>query len=357
MSLETLSALRLRSQLLAHDHTLSASRVLAHFGAIQAQDYASAKLALALRSQSTEAAIEQALQQRQIARSWLMRGTLHLTPAADLRWIQQLIGPHVLKRNVAMYRQLGLDAAVLDKACALIHAHLLGGKTGTREELLGMLERHGLQTDGHRGGHILYHAAHSGLICLGEMQGRFARYVLVEEWLCDTTHHLPPSPEAALAELARRYFCSHGPATQADFAWWSGLPASESRIAVSEAAAHLESLDINGVRYWHAPGLTPLHTQDAWLLPAFDEFFLGYADRSVSTDAQQVRAVMTVNGIFRPTLLVGDRILGVWERKLGKQGIDVRLSPFAPLPTDCAAPLQDAAARYARCVESKVTLA
>lgn len=77
---------------------------------------------------------------------------------------------------------------------------------------------------GQRGYHILYRHSLEGLICIGPRQGKQQTFVLLDAWL-------PPGKELSrdesLAELARRYFISHGPATVKDYIWWCGLAAAE----------------------------------------------------------------------------------------------------------------------------------
>ncbi len=47
--------------------------------------------------------------------------------------------------------------------------------------------------------------------------------------------------DEALAELTRRYFAAHAPATVHDFAWWSGLSISKCRRGVQLLGAEIAS--------------------------------------------------------------------------------------------------------------------
>jgi hypothetical protein len=81
--------------------------------------------------------------------------------------------------------------------------------------------------------------AHEGLICFGTREGKQHTFVLLEEWVPKAKRL---DRDEALAELARRYFTSHGPATLQDFTWWSGLLAADARRGVEAAcvkAPHL----------------------------------------------------------------------------------------------------------------------
>jgi hypothetical protein len=147
-----------------------------------------------------------------VVRTWALRGTLHLVAAADVRWLLALAAPALLTRTAAAYREVNLDAAAFRKILPAIQQCLEGGRQLTREELFAELARRRIDTEGHRGGRIMYRAAQVGLICLGLPSGKQATYTLLDEWL---PQHPELSREDGLKLLAQRYFASHGPATLA----------------------------------------------------------------------------------------------------------------------------------------------
>lgn len=324
------------------------------FGAVQAQEYAHARWAvgsrLATAAAITDASIEQALSQRKVVRSWVLRGTLHLVAAADLRWLLALAAPALLTRTAAAYREVQLDEAAFRKILPAIRQCLEGGRQLTRLELFAALAQHRVNTEGHRGGRILYRAAQVGLICLGDPRGKQATYTLLDEWL-------PPGLEAgkelpredALKQLAQRYFASHGPATLADFSWWSGLAAGEARAALEMAEAGLAQalFDGNTVWWFKRTPLPPAGKPALQLLAGFDEYVLGYTDRKAIIDSEHAGKLMTPNGLFRPALLVGGRVAGTWQAEVKKGALSISTAPFAPLPRGSAGALRLAAQRYA----------
>ena len=104
----------------------------------------------------------------------------------------------------------------------------------TRAELSVYLKRAKIPADGLKLAYLMMHAELEGVICSGPRQGKQFTYALLEE----------RAPKAktreraeALAELAKRYFASHGPATVRDFAWWSGLTLNDARTAASFRSA------------------------------------------------------------------------------------------------------------------------
>ena len=321
-------------------------------GAVQAQEYAHARWAVGSRFAAeaaiSDAAIEQALAQRKVVRSWVLRGTLHIVAAADLRWMLALAAPALLTRTAAAYREVNLDAAAFRKILPAIRQCLEGSQQLTRVELFAALARRRIATAGHRGGRILYRAAQTALLCLGDPQGKQARYTLLDEWL-------PPEPELpredALQKLAQRYFASHGPATVAVFTWWSGLVAAEARAALEMAAPGLTHALFEGSTVWWSKR-TPVPVQSAGkpalqLLAGFDEYVLGYTDRQAIIDPAHAGKLMTLNGLFRPALLLGGRVAGTWQAEAKKGALNIRTAPFAPLPRGCVGALRLAAQRYA----------
>jgi hypothetical protein len=328
-------------------------------GAVQAQEYTHARWAVGSRfspaAAITDATIERAVAQRKVIRTWALRGTLHLVAAADVRWLLALAAPALLTRTAAAYREVNLDAAAFRKILPAIQQCLEGGRQLTREELFGELARRRIDTEGHRGGRIMYRAAQVGLICLGLPSGKQATYTLLDEWLPQKENQTEPSREEGLMLLAQRYFASHGPATLADFTWWSGLSAGEARAALEMAMPRLtQALHAGSTVWWSArtpvptapPGSTPM----VHLLAGFDEYLLGYTDRAPIIDSAHAGKVMTPNGLFRPALLIDGRVAGTWQAETKKGALILSIAPFAPAAVSSrktSAALQEAAQRYA----------
>lgn len=324
------------------------AQIVSQLGALQAQDYAGALWSIGLRTaNATEADVEHAIRERQIVRTWPMRGTLHFVAAPDVRWMLALLTPRVLANATQRAVRLELDAKTLARCEKLIVRALAGGRVSSRETLLNRLERNKISTAGSRGYHILWRLAQQGVICFGPRDGKQHTFVLLEEWLPATKRVERP---AALAELARRYFTSHGPATLADFAGWAGLRVADARDAVDGAAATLERVAMNKKVYWlprrrtsGAPAVAPGH-----LLPGFDEFVLGYKDRGAVLEARHAPKIIPGNnGMFMPTIAMEGRIAGTWQRTV-KKSVAIRLRPFQRLTRAQRRALTPAVERYAR---------
>lgn len=310
-------------------------------GAVQAQDYLGALWALGLRMRTaTEEAVEQAIAERTVVRTWPMRGTLHFVAPADVRWMLALLAPRIIAGRPARYRQLELDQEVFDKSRDPLVRALEGGRQLTRDALYEKLDAAGISTAGQRGIHILQRLALDGLLCFAARQGKQPTFALLEEWV-------PPARmldrDEALAALAERYFTSRGPTTLKDFTWWSGLAVADARKAIE--MLRLEKETVDGVPYWFGeapPAATPA---SAYLLPPYDEYTIAYKDRSAVLDPAH-GGIVSGNGIFYPTIVLSGQVAGTWKRELKKDSVVITLSPFKPLKKKDRQAAAVAAERY-----------
>ena len=316
--------------------------------AVQAQDYSSSLWAVGLRMRDgSETDVERAIAERRLIRTWPMRGTLHLVAADDVRWLLELLAPRVIaSSNALMARLSGLDAATL-KQCRRVVSHALrDGRQMRRDRLYAALDAAGIAT-AQRGTHITGRLAMEGLICGGPRDGRQPTFVLLDAW---APHAQRKPRDASLAELARRYFASRGPATAQDLAWWSGLTVKDALAAIALAGAGLVQEMIDGKAYWHASSTLPkgsgASAASLHLLPPFDEYLVGYRDRSAAIDIEHNRTVIAINGLFNASIVVDGRIAGLWKRTPSKTSIALELQPFRPLPKSRLPALRAAAKRY-----------
>ena len=293
--------------------------------AIQAQDNLASRLGLRARASGpTDADVRRAIDdERTVVRTWLMRGTIHLIDARDMRWLVRLIGPSVQRRFATRWRQLGLTDKVLARCVAVLPELLADGPRNRHEIRAGLAER-GITLDSpdpqvHT--HALVHASAIGLVCRGPDRGRHSTFVLIDDWLPRAP--AGPAGDEALAELARRYFAAYSPATAADFTTWSALPSAR---AVELIRDELQPTDVDGRPGYRLGMVAP--QRGVRLLPAFDNYLLGYRDRAAILDPALHGAVYQ-GGVIRPTLLVDGRVVGTWalDRRTGQ----VTVSPFGRL--------------------------
>lgn len=337
MTFSEIAQLRLQAHQLVQPQFTQPAELVAWMGAVQAQDYAGAKWALAQRLPgATDATIEQAFGDGTILRTHLLRPTWHFVAAADIRWMLALTAPRVHALNASYYRKYGLDATTQALANAVLMQVLQGGKQCTRDELAAELQQAGLATPSElRLIYLLMHAELSGLICSGARRGKQFTYALLEE-------RVPPTRildrEEALAELVTRYFLSHGPATVADFVWWSGLTMADATVGLELVGSALTQTVINDKRYWHSPEIIArpldaraLDSPTARLLATYDEFLLSYVDRSASLDGQATHIWNGTNQAFTSSIVIDGRVVGVWRRTLKAKRVEIETRYFREL--------------------------
>jgi hypothetical protein len=339
---------RLRNQRIANTSFTEPKDVVHWMGAVQAQDYLGSLWAIALRMQNaTQRDIEKAIADKTIVRTWPMRGTLHFVAATDLRWMLNLLGPRVIARSAPRYKQFELDEPLLRKSNTVLARALRGHRQLTRQELAAHLKSSGIATGGQRLLHIIGRAALEGLICHGARRGKQFTFALVDEWL-------PASKtldrDEALAELANRYLASHGPATLHDFQWWSGLPMRDARAALASVESQFQQSIVDGRTHWFAtpePGARRA-PPPGYLLPAFDEFLVGYRDRSAALDPDLARrhAPPNTDGMLSPTIILDSRVVGTWRRVLKKGFVLIAPILFTALSRHEKKALATAATEY-----------
>ena len=322
------------------------SDVVQSFGALQAQDYLGALWAIGLRLPGLrEQDIERAIEQKAIVRTWPMRGTLHFVAAADVRWMLALLTPAVVARSARRLAELHLDDGDFRRSRKAIVRALQGGRQRTRRGMYEVLEAAKVSTAGQRGIDVLWRLAQEGLICFGAREGKQPTFVLLDEWLPPAP---PVAPDEALAAVAQRYFSGHGPATLDDFTWWSGLPAGKAREGLEAVKTRLEREVVGGSTYWFSErgsgAARSLKAPRIHLLPAFDEYMVGYRDRAAVLTA--VREVNRGGGMLAPTLLIDGSVAGTWRRDLATRAVAVALTPFVKLNASDSKGLRRVADEY-----------
>lgn len=348
---------RLHHQGLSQNRFTTPSAVVAWLGGLQAQDYAGVKWSIGMRlPAATDRAIEQAFAERTIIRTWPMRGTLHVVAAADIHWLLPLVTPRIVAGNARRYRELELDAATFTRSKKVLIQALQGGQVRTRDDLKDALEQAGIAPTGQRAYHLLQRAGMDGLICFGPPRGKQHTFVLLDEWIPTGTSL---AHDEALAELAKRYFTSRGPATLHDFVWWSGLRVSEARTGLAAAAAHLIQETIDGTTYWMPP-TRPIPDEPsltAYLPQGFDEYILGYTDRSAVLDARYDKQLVGRNGMFSRTIVIDGQVVGTWKRAFKKDAVVLSIDSFDTLSTAEEDAIAEASTRYGAFQERPVVLA
>jgi hypothetical protein len=339
---------RLRNQRITGARHRRPADVVAWCGAVQAQEFEPAKWALGLRMQdgALNAEIDRAFARGQILRTHVLRPTWHFVTPADIRWLLELTAPRI-QRSMAPYnRRLDLDARTLSRGARVLERSLRDGQQLTRAELRERLERARLAMTGARLAQLLMHAELDGVICSGPRRGRQFTYALLAE-RAPRARRL--GRDEALAELTRRYFTSHGPATLRDFAWWSGLRIADGKRGVEINTARRE--EAGGLIYWSIDtGRTaPLRHQRVHLLPIYDEYLNAYRDRDAVPHGPRVVTGRSGESVaFQHAILLDGQVAGTWRVSRTPDRLIVAATLFRPLAGRARRALIEAAERFER---------
>lgn len=344
-----IGAQRLRSQRLIGPRFKQPGDVVRWFGAMQSQDFPAAKWGVALRMDgTTDAALDDAFRAGAFLRLHALRPTWHFLAPDDLRWVLELTSPRVHAANARVYQRHELDGAVLKRARAFIIKALRDRQYRARAELGALLEAKRIPANGQRLAYLLMHCELDGVICSGPLRGGKHTYALVEE-------RVPPAPrksrEEALAELARRYFTSHGPATAHDFAWWSGLTVREARVAAGLAADELETVTLADRLYWFAAhrAVSRAGSPIMHLLPNYDEHLVAYRDHAPSLDPRAPDALRNWgNALTSHMVARNGLVVGGWRRSIEDDRVAIQLNLLAPLKPAEQRALDRAVADYGK---------
>ncbi len=354
MNITHVVALRLFNQHLTSQRTKDVTSLVTSFGAVQAQDYSAAKWALGLRlKNAVDNDIEEAFASGAILRTHVMRPTWHFVAPADIRWLQQLTAPRVLTILRSAGKKLELDEPLYKRSNKLITKALQGGAYLTRAEVETILNKAGIITSDIRMVHFMMRAELDGIVCSGPRRGKQFTYALIDERAPGTKSL---TKDEALAELSKRFFTSHGPATVQDFVWWSGLTLADARAGLDSVSSKLEKETIDKMEYWWSPaaGFKKHGSPTAWLLPNYDEYSVAYKGRSLLFDMTKATTMPPRDFIFTNVIIIDGRVAGTWKRTFKKDQVIISAEYYRSLSKAEKEAVAHAADNYGKFMASKV---
>ncbi|MGV9308988.1 winged helix DNA-binding domain-containing protein [Nonomuraea sp. NPDC003727] len=259
---------------------------------------------------------------RQVVRGSLLRGTQHLTAAADYLWLRPLMQATLSRTRQAAFGKAtgGVD---LEELAALAR-ELLTGRTLTRPQLRDLLAARWPEVQPLALGWSaqallpLVHTPPNGIWGTGGA----TPFTLAEEWI-----GAPLAAELAVERMIERYLAAFGPAGVKDIQVWSGLTRLREVVERMPLRRHT---DENGRPLYDLPE-AELVPEDApapvRFLPWFDNLVLAYDDRTrMMTDEH--RKAVCVGAVTNPVILVDGFVAGMWW--LTGEGLEIR--PFRELP-------------------------
>ena len=339
--------------------------VVRRLGAMQAQDLASGLWSLGIRTGGTVSDALAAVDRREITRTWPMRGTLHWVPAADAGWMCRLLSAPAQRAATRMLAHLGLTDDLVERAGQIWAEQLAAPEAQlSRGEASALLAEHGIDGSAQRTYHLLVRHCQRALLCQGPIRrtaagGLEPTFVRHDVWV-PAPHD--PGPEHALALLAQRYIRGHAPVTERDLARWCDQPLRPVRAALAalvsagrvraetraDGTAWLLPAETASLSEPAPPADVPAGPSEVLLVPGFDEWLLGYADRSAQLRREdEPHVVPGGNGVFRGTVVAGAQVVATWRRDpTRRRGLALLVHPLTPLPARVTRALPAAAAAY-----------
>lgn len=355
-------AARCRAQLLTADSAapdpVAAAR---HMLALQAQNAGAARWALGARTRGAAlSAVEAELESGALIRTWPMRGTHHVMAAADVNWLTRLCAPRARSGTAKRREELGLTLSDVSRAGDIIASGALdparlpdevaegavrlasasgrpeGAVALTRDGVRDLLGAAGIDAGGNRGSHMLRYLCEERVLVQGPPAAGKETFTAFGAWVPggDAARDRGPEGDDAVRELVARHATARGPVREADIAWWSGLPVTVVRRGVADAGEELATVEVSGAEYLMAAAAAEAAAsgsarppRNARLLPAFDEYLMGYRDRSLALDPDHAADVGPgAGGMVAATVLSGGRITGTWTAKKRAAGpaVEVR---------------------------------
>jgi hypothetical protein len=191
------------------------------------------------------------------------------------------------------------------------------------------------------------HAELERVTCSGPRRGTRQTYARFEE-------RVPPAADlerdAALVELAVRFFAGHGPGTARDLGAWVSLTLADVRAAIGLAGDRLETVEVAGRTFHLTPGArrTPrvAPAPQVLLLQAYDEYVSGALD-SRDVHDRAGRMGPRDRPVFNGLVVLDGQLHGHWRRTVDRDVVQVEARVHEPFDAAAHTALERAADRYA----------
>ncbi|MFF1876791.1 winged helix DNA-binding domain-containing protein [Leifsonia sp. NPDC058230] len=328
------------------------AEALSPYAAMQGQEFAYALWGLAQRTAGCDAlAMRASFDAGEILRTHAVRPTWHLLARDDADWMLQLLAPRVHAANAFMYRSTGVDDVAAAESGRTIAAAVADGPK-TRAELTAALAAAGIVGDGVRVAYLLMRAELDRVVISGPLRGRQQTYADYDDRVGQRSD---ADREQGLAELARRYFRTRGPAGVKDFARWSGLTLAEARrghagIAGELASDVIEHPGTDRVEVWFPDAPAPAGPAGARidLIQGYDECVMSYSEtQALLFEGEDPRTSATPTlASYLHTVLSDGRVAGHWRRTLSASSASVDVVQDRPFSAAEERALEEALDRY-----------
>jgi hypothetical protein len=304
-------------------------------------------------------------QERQLVKTWAMRGTLHLLPSAEYWDYQAVFAANDNYLKPAWLRYFGFTLDEIKQVIAGV-GQALDGQVLTRQELAGAVGRvTGSPALGEKlndsWGSVLKPASYQGQLCFGSSQGQNVRFARPDRWLKmprpATVEKVKP-----FLDMARRFLAANAPATTEDYARWRGITPAQAKTQLKDMGEETCQVELDGERYWLlAKDLPQVQATEppgiARLIPAFDQYIIG-ATLQVDklTPGPFKKRIYRPQGWISAVLLVDGRMEGTWKYEQKGKRLLVKIAPFREQPGWVKPQVEAEAARLAAYLDGELEL-
>lgn len=351
MNLREVARLRLRNQRVSGGKFDSADEAVGWLGAVQSQEYPLAKWSLGKRTHGLkDPDADRLLTDGRILRTHILRPTWHFVLPADIRWMMLLTGPRIAAQMSRVPAIRLPDESVIERSFDVMRETLRGGRRMTRAQLARLLVDRGIAGDEPAATPLFMRAELDLVLCSGGLDGKAQTYALVDERASALDHF---DRDWALAQLTRRYFTSHGPASIADFTWWSNLTVPDAKRGLDISGSTLEALEVDDTAYWWAgdtsdPAAADDPSATIHLMQGYDEYIVGYrAPRTALNIEGLAPPAALVRPPFYHAIMLDGQLVGWWRRRPGKGAPVIETHLLVDLGQLGKVALAQAAERYA----------
>lgn len=353
---------RLSNQRLTAPHAGSASTVLDTLLAVQAENPSQSTWAVAARTTSPDPSdLGALLASGDAVRTHVLRPTWHYAARVDIDWLLALTGPRLFKVvDGQLLGDLGLTMQDVGELTDAALGLLTATPDRTREEVTAALRARlpylAQRVSGRMVMLLMAHLELHRLAISGRPREGEHTYATYADRVGSRVEPEAFDRDAALAQLALRYFTGHGPATVKDLAYWATMTVTDVGRGLDTVRDQLDCFEHDGRTYWHAPGEPPSGPGQppAHLLQLLDETYRGYQDSRWVLDARGVVPRQRESTIGMA--LVDGQLVAGMKRTVTPTRVQFELSPHRPLSARELRVLDEAAARYGEFLGLPATL-
>lgn len=359
LTIEGVMSWRLRQHGIIDRYPAAAmTQIIDRIGGVQAQVMSAAELQIAARVEDVrrEDVARTLWTERQLVKSWLLRGTLHLSGIDGYPRLLGALRPFAEGRRAAWYRSYKTTPQEMSALLAGVRAALSDrgiSRLDLAEAILAQTGNPGLRDHLLNGwGSMLKPSSYLGDLCFGENDGQNVTFVSPRAWL--RTELAIADADSARLDLARAFLAAYAPTTAAEFGRWSGVGTAAAKKLFAALGDALAPVTVDGwAAVAPADAVNAMRTVDpprgVRLLPLFDPLTIAISQQPGIVPTQHRGKVYRVAGWISPVVIADGRIVGTWNHTIAKRNgrIIVTIHPFSALPKRFDRGIAAEVARYA----------